>query len=122
MGMEHSGWRPAPPGYRDVNRDMYKDEAQQCGSGVEPATQEPVTSQITDRLDVCLKRLEELHSRVRDRADSLLGPQVLNNPADAKCPQQKLDSGMMDRIARQTRDVATAIEYLEQQIWRLNVL
>jgi hypothetical protein len=86
------------------------------------AVEEPLTSQITNRLDNALKNCEQLASAIAMRADSLFGPEPKNTLDNAKVPPPSLDRGVMDRISRQSRELLRALEAMEHQFRRFNQL
>jgi hypothetical protein len=87
------------------------------------AVTECLTAQITNRLDGALKVIEQMYVALRDRNDSLMGPDATVGPRDdsAKAPAT-LDRGVMDRITRQTKEILRGLEALEYQVRRLNQL
>jgi len=86
------------------------------------AVEEPLTTQITNRLDQALKNSEQLIATVAMRADSLFGPEPKNTLGNEKAPPATLDRGVMDRISRQSREMLRTLESLEYQIRRFNQL
>jgi hypothetical protein len=86
------------------------------------AVEEPLTSQISNRLDHALKDTEQLIASVAMRADSLFGPEPKNTLSNEKVPPPSLDRGVMDRISRQSRELLYSLETLEYQFRRFNQL
>jgi hypothetical protein len=86
------------------------------------AVEEPLTSQITNRLDNALKNSEQLAAAIAMRADSLFGPEPKNTLGNEKVPPPMLDRGVMDRISRQSRELLRALEAMEYQFRRFNQL
>jgi hypothetical protein len=86
------------------------------------AVEEPITSQITNRLDSALKNSEQLIAAISMRADNLFGPEPKNTLGNEKTPPPMIDRGVMDRISRQSRELLRALEAMEYQFRRFNQL
>jgi hypothetical protein len=115
-GYGHGGqaqYHGGPAGYDE--RNYPQDQA--C-----VAVEEPLTTQITNRLDQALKNSEQLASAIAMRADSLFGPEPKNTLSNEKVPPPMLDRGVMDRISRQSRELLRALEAMEYQFRRFNQL